>query len=122
MAERWALDEVPVPGKLVRQLIKWLYREDRFCRGVLDLGGKHIGPSTLTAPTLAVVNLADELAPKSSIKQFIESIPGRNMGIIEYEGEIGVCLQHLGLLIGRHAHARVWPQIIAWLKENAETG
>jgi polyhydroxyalkanoate synthase len=24
-------------------------------------------------------------------------------------------LQHLGVLIGRQAHARVWPEIIAWL-------
>jgi polyhydroxyalkanoate synthase len=29
--ERWALDEVPLPGKFVHQLIEWLYREDRFC-------------------------------------------------------------------------------------------
>jgi hypothetical protein len=25
-------------------------------------------------------------------------------------------LQHLGILVGRQAHARVWPEIIAWLK------
>jgi len=25
-------------------------------------------------------------------------------------------LQHLGVLVGRQAHARVWPEIIAWLK------
>src|SRR6516225_7996283 len=33
--ERWALDEVPLPGKLVHQIIEWLYRENRFCRGTL---------------------------------------------------------------------------------------
>src|SRR5262249_5657750 len=32
--ERWALDEVPLPGKLVHEIIEWLYRENRFCRGV----------------------------------------------------------------------------------------
>jgi polyhydroxyalkanoate synthase len=31
--ERWALDEVPLPGKLVHQIIEWLYRENRLCRG-----------------------------------------------------------------------------------------
>ena len=36
--ERWALDEVPLPGKLVHQIIEWLYREDRFCRGDLTIG------------------------------------------------------------------------------------
>jgi polyhydroxyalkanoate synthase subunit PhaC len=28
--ERWALDEIPLPGKLVHQIIDWLYRENRF--------------------------------------------------------------------------------------------
>src|SRR5262249_56699872 len=32
--ERWALDEVPLPGRLVDQILAWLYREDRFCRGI----------------------------------------------------------------------------------------
>jgi poly[(R)-3-hydroxyalkanoate] polymerase subunit PhaC len=35
--------------------------------------------------------------------------------IIEYPGEVGVCLQHLGILVGRQAHAAVWPEIISWL-------
>jgi hypothetical protein len=36
--ERWALDEVPLPGKLVHQIVEWLYRENRFCRGALKVG------------------------------------------------------------------------------------
>ena len=28
--ERWALDEVALPGKLIQQIIDWLYRENRF--------------------------------------------------------------------------------------------
>ena len=36
--ERWALDEVPLPGKLVHQIIQWLYCENRFCRGTLKVG------------------------------------------------------------------------------------
>src|SRR5271166_1239992 len=43
--ERWALDEVPLPGKFVHQLIEWLYREDRFCRGELRID-KLIGPQS----------------------------------------------------------------------------
>ncbi len=53
--ERWALDEVPLPGKLVYQIIEWLYRENRFCRGILQIGQKFVGPSSLSAQTLAVV-------------------------------------------------------------------
>jgi polyhydroxyalkanoate synthase len=37
--------------------------------------------------------------------------------MIEYPGELGVCLQHLGILVGRQAYANVWPEIISWLKD-----
>jgi polyhydroxyalkanoate synthase subunit PhaC len=113
--ERWALDEVPLPGKLVHQIIEWLYRENRFCRGILQIGQKLVGPCSLSTPTLAVVNTADEVAPLASLKPFADAM-AKNMRIIEYPGERGVCLQHLGILVGRQAQARVWPEIISWLK------
>jgi polyhydroxyalkanoate synthase subunit PhaC len=40
----------------------------------------------------------------------------KNVQIIEYPGELGVCLQHLGILVGRHAQVHVWPEILSWLK------
>jgi polyhydroxyalkanoate synthase len=113
--ERWALDEVPLPGKLVHQIIDWLYRENRFCRSTLKIGNKVIGPSSLSVSTLAVVNTADEIAPLNSIKPFTDAMV-KNVRLIEYPGELGVCLQHLGILVGRHARAHVWPEIVSWLK------
>jgi poly[(R)-3-hydroxyalkanoate] polymerase subunit PhaC len=113
--ERWALDEVPLPGKLVHQIVQWLYRENRFCRGTLKIGEKVVGPSSLSVPTLAVVNTADDVAPPNSLKPFADATE-KNVRIIEYPGELGVCLQHLGILVGRHAQVHVWPEILAWLK------
>jgi polyhydroxyalkanoate synthase len=65
---------------------------------------------------LAVVNLADDVAPLGSIEPFINAMPTKDARIIKYAGELGVCLQHLGILIGRKAHAQVWPEIVSWLK------
>jgi len=62
-----------------------------------------------------VVNTADEVAPLASVKPFLDAVPIRDARIIEYPGEIGVCLQHLGILIGRKARDLVWPKIISWL-------
>ena len=115
--ERWALDEVPLPGKLVHQIIEWLYRENRFCRGTLKIGDKFIGPSGLSVPTLAVVNTADDIASPSLLKSFASK--AKNVQIIEHPSERGACLQHLGILIGRHAQVHVWPEILSWL--NSQT-
>ena len=42
--ERWTLDEIPLPGKAVSQIVRWLYCENRFCRGTLRVQ-KHTGQS-----------------------------------------------------------------------------
>ena len=48
------------------------------------------------------------LAPRSV--EFSQKTP------LKYFGEVEVCVQHLGILVGSDARARVWPQIISWLK------
>ncbi len=106
---------VALPGNPVRQIIEWLYRGNRFCRGELIIGERLVGSATLSAPTLAVVNTVDDIAPLSSLKPFTDAM-AKNVRLIEYAGEIGVCLQHLGILVGRQAQAGVWPEIVAWLK------
>jgi len=113
--ERWALDEVPLPGKLVHQTIQWLYRENRFCRGTLRVSKMLVGPSNLSVSGLVVVTMADEVAPLASVKPCIDAMPATGISIIQYPGEVGVGLQHLGILVGRQARAHVWPEIISWI-------
>ena len=120
--ERWAFDEVALPGKLVREIVESLYRENQFCRGILKVGQQIVRPENLSAPTLAVVNTADVVAPLHSVSLIGEALGPEKFHIIEYPGETGVCLQHLGILVGRHAHARVWPQIIEWIMLQYERG
>jgi polyhydroxyalkanoate synthase len=114
--ERWALDEVALPGRLVRQIVNELYRENRLCRGTLKVCGARVGPSTVSAPTLAVVNTADQVAPPASVEPFLAAMAAGNSRVVRYSGETGVCLQHLGILVGRKAYAEIWPQISSWLK------
>ena len=34
--------------------------------------------------------------------------------IIWYPGDVGVGLQHVGMLVGRYAHQHLWPEILDW--------
>jgi len=113
--ERWALDEVALPGKLVREIVDALYRENRFFRGTLNVGGETIGPSDLSVPILGVVNTADTVAPLASLSPIGDVVSSNEFHIIKYPGETGVCLQHLGILVGRQAFARIWPEIVKWI-------
>lgn len=118
--ERWSLDEVPLPGKLVHEIVEQLYRDNCLCRGSLKVNGVPVGPSTLSTPTLAVVNTADEIAPLGSVKPFLEAMATKDVKMIEYSGERGICFQHLGILLGRQAYARLWPKIIGWINAHAQ--
>ena len=117
--ERWALDEFPLPRRLVHEILQRLFREDRFRRGTLSINNKTVGPSSLQSPMLLVVNTADEIAPPASIIPFIDAMPGKNVYLVEHAAETGVGLQHLAILVGREAYARVWPRIVSWLHAHA---
>ena len=95
--ERWALDEVALPGKLVREIVDTLYRENQFCRGTLKIGQETIGPSSLSVRTLAVVNTGDAVAPLASINPITDVLDPDKLCIVEYSAEAGVCLQHVGM-------------------------
>jgi polyhydroxyalkanoate synthase len=59
--------------------------------------------------------MADEVAPLASVKPCTDAMPANSVCVVEYPGEIGVCLQHLGILVGRKARSTVWPDTISWL-------
>ena len=120
--ERWTLDEIALSGRLVHQIVEWLFRENRLCRGALKIGDSRLDPSALSVPTLAIVNTADDIAPLASVKPFVDAMPANKARVIEYPGEVGVCLQHLGILVGREARTKVWPHIISWLNSQSGSG
>lgn len=113
---RWALDEVALPGKLINQIVQWLYRENRLCRGALTVCGTTVGPSRLRCPLLAIVNPVDEIGPLESVTPFINQMATGDPQVMVCPSEVGIGLQHLGMLAGRQAYVRVWPQIISWLR------
>ncbi len=117
--EHWALDEVPLSGKLVHEILQTLYRENQLCKEILAIRGRKIGPSCIQLPTLAVANAIDEVAPPASVIPFLDAMSGADTRLIEYPGEAGVVLQHLGILVGRSAFAQIWPEIVSWIRTHS---
>jgi len=118
--ERWALDEFPLPGPLIADLAEHLARDDAFVRGTLSLGGRLAAPSQVTAPLLCVVDPRCRVVPPASVLPFLEKAGSRDKTLLHYDGDVGVSLQHVGMLVGPQAHARLWPQITRWVRRCAE--
>jgi polyhydroxyalkanoate synthase len=113
--ERWALDETPLPRRLFAEIAAWLYREDRFMRGTLELGGRRAAPERPAIPVLCAADPRCDIVPPQSVIPFYEALPGANKALLWYHGDTGVAIQHVGLLVGRNAHRRLWPEILRWL-------
>jgi polyhydroxyalkanoate synthase len=114
--ERWTHDEFPLPGRLFTEVVEWLYREDQFMRGTLRIGTRQIGPKDLRPPLLNVIDPRSAVTPPCSVLPFHEAAASQTKRVLRYEGDIGVSLQHVGVLVGASAHAKIWPEIFTWLE------
>jgi polyhydroxyalkanoate synthase len=113
--ERWTLDEAPLAGQLFAEVMELLYREDRLMRGSLIVRGRRVAPELVEAPILNVVEAQSRIVPPRSILPFHDAVRSADRRLLWYEGDTGVSLQHVGMLVGEKAHQHLWPEIIGWI-------
>jgi polyhydroxyalkanoate synthase len=113
LVERWLLDELAMPGGLFADVVD-LYQQDHFMRGTLRVGDKSAAAWNVTAPVLAVVDPESDVVPPNSLVPFLSALPARHRKLLHYEGDTGIALRHVGVLVGRNAHRSLWPEILAW--------
>jgi polyhydroxyalkanoate synthase len=119
--ERWTHDEFALPGKLFTDIVESLYRNDEFMRGTLVINGRTVGPGALRTPLASVYDPRSKVIPPDAVVPFHEAAASPRKLLLRYEGDIGVNLQHVGVLVGRSAHARIWPALFDWL-DGADLG
>jgi polyhydroxyalkanoate synthase len=116
---RWADDQFRLPEQLVRDVVELLYRRDELMLGQLEVAGRPVGPKTLTVPLLSVIDPRSRVVPPESVIPFHEAAAAPVKRLVEYHGDVGVVVQHVGVLVGRNAHRHVWPDILAWVTDHA---
>jgi polyhydroxyalkanoate synthase len=114
LVERWMLDESALPRRLVAELATRIVREDAFMREELQVAGRLAAPSRMSAPLLCVIDPRCTLVPPAAVLPFVEAVASQDKIVLRYEGDVGVALQHVGPLVGRGAHAQLWPKIGEW--------
>jgi polyhydroxyalkanoate synthase len=114
--ERWTLDEFALPGRLYQDMVEKLYRRDEFMAGTLEVNGARVGPASLTAPMVNVLDPRSVVVPPRSILLFHSAAASRDKRVLHYRRDVGVALQHVGVLVGRGAHRELWPQLLDWMQ------
>jgi polyhydroxyalkanoate synthase len=120
--ERWMLDELPLSGGFLDDVIEALYREDRFLPGRLTIWGTTASAAALTMPLLSVMRPDSLVAPPTAIRPLHDAAPSADKRLLRYDGDRGVALRHVGILVGRRAHREVWPEILQWTHRIANIG
>lgn len=114
--ERWSFDELRLARQLVKDIVELLYREDGFMRGTLTLEGKRAAAEQVAAPLMTVVDERCPVVPTAAILPFYEAAGSTEKQLLHYRGDTGVAIQHVGALVGRSAHQKLWPEIIGWIQ------
>jgi len=109
----WVRDGIPIAGATWRELIVYLYREDRLMRGTLSLRGEKVDLSQLRANLLDVIAEADHITPPCQSETLISKVGSADKQVLRVAGG------HIGVMAGSGAAKGTWPKIEAWLGERS---
>ena len=64
-----------------------------------------------------MVNPVGRIVPPDSLLKGLQAAPSLRYEMLEYAGDVGPMIQHLGPLIAPAAHRHIWPRILDWIEE-----
>ena len=109
--EKWMASDVPLAGKIFRELTSDLARENRLYRNLMKVGEELVNLKNLTVPLLNVIADHDDVVHPNASKplpEFVGSDDKRN-----FHFPTG----HIGAAVSTPAHKKLWPEVGKWLGE-----
>ena len=107
--DRWAVDQLPVPGELARDMVNDFIVGNKLVRGELELRGQRVDFANIHVPFLHVAALFDHIVPSAASSDLINLVGSADKQEIVMKGG------HVSLVAGGNAIFRLWPQLDAWL-------
>ncbi len=109
MFDRWSSDMLPLAGEYFRQTTKQLMWDNALMKGTMEIGGRTVDLSRITAPFLHVTAEYDHIVPAAASEPLIDMIGSEDKQAMVLKGG------HVSLVAGSNAIKRLWPQIDRWL-------
>ena len=112
--ETWLQDNIPVPGEVFREFVKYLYQQNRLVKGQLPVGRHTVQLRNITCPVLNVMARKDDLVPCSQTLPFNDLVSSTDRKMMQLDAG------HIGLAVGSKAQTELWPAAVDWLAERSE--
>lgn len=109
--DRWATDQLPIPGEVARGMFKDFLTENKFAKNELILRGKKVDLGKIKRPFLHVAAEYDHIVPTAASKDLISLVGSKDKQEIVVKGG------HVSLVAGGNAIYRLWPKLDEWLRE-----
>jgi polyhydroxyalkanoate synthase len=113
--ESWLNDNIPVPGEVYRQFVKYLYQQNLLVQNRMPVGKHIVNLQNITCPVLNLMAGKDDLVPYSQGMPFTDLVGSKDRKTILLDGS-----GHIGLAIGGRAQKEVWPQACEWLAQRSD--
>jgi polyhydroxyalkanoate synthase len=112
--ERWFASDVPLAGRLFQEFVRDAYWNGRRARGEFRVGGRPVEFGRVRCPVLNVCAEHDELVPPGSSTGFVERVGSSEARNLIFP------TGHLGLMVSRAAHQKLWPRVADWLRGDGD--
>jgi polyhydroxyalkanoate synthase len=108
--EAWLQDNIPVPGEVYRQFVKYLYQQNLLTQNRMPVGKHIVNLKEIRCPLLNIMAEKDDLVPKAQSAPFNRLVGSTDQQSLLLKGG-----GHIGLAIGGRAQTEIWPQAGKWL-------
>jgi polyhydroxyalkanoate synthase len=110
--ETWLQDNIPVPGEVYRQFVKYLYQKNLLSKNRMPVGKRIVNLEHILCPVLNIMAEKDDLVPSAQSLPFTKLVGSKDCrSLLLNSGG------HIGLAIGGKAQKEIWPQACRWLAE-----
>lgn len=110
--ERWYEYTINLPGRWYLQVIRELFKENRFAKGKFIALGQELNPKNIICPLYLLAGASDDITPKEQVFNADKYFGTAKRNIIKDLADGG----HIGLFMGSKALTNNWPKITTWIK------
>ncbi len=112
--EKWLNDNIPVPGEVFREFIKYCYQENLLVENKLKIKGRIVDLRKIKCPVLNLIAEKDHLVPPSTSIVLENLISSKDKETIIFPSG------HIGLSVSSKALKELWPRVAGWLAKRSK--
>jgi len=111
--ERWRNSDVPLAGRIFREMTRDIFQQNLLKQNRLRVGGETVDLRRITCPVLNVVGEYDDVVHPQSSLPLLECVGSADkVNLLFPTG-------HVGAVVSTAAHKKLWPQVGQWLRDRS---